>query len=255
MGKNTEPKNQDEVANIPLSDCAERPFIDFVNKTRLDIAVPVIFVAVFVLFAIGRVTHLLSAKSSFEVAYELVFVVGLSLVIFRHRSLFVGLLYGDLNPRGIWQYGLAPLAVVVPILLLSVLIAFVTHTPIHSFESLSIYRRREIVAGFLAPLGEEIVFRVWLQTRFQQGFGKMGEIFGGARLRPWFSAVGAFLCAALFLANHANGFSQWGIYALAAWLTWLRFRHHSLGAALISHFAWNGTLGLFGILVLTHVLK
>jgi len=255
MEQDTAPQSQNETANIPLSACDEQPFIDFVNTARLDIAVPVIFVAVFVLFAACRVTHLLPAGSSFLVAYEFIYFMALLLVILPRRRLFFGLLCGDLNRRTMWLYGLAPLAILVPILVLAVLLTSITHKPIQNFESLNIYRGRDIAAALLAPFGEEIVFRVWLQTRLQQGFGYLGTLFGGARVRPWFSAAGAVLCALLFLANHGGGFSEWGLYALAAWLTWLRFRHRSLGATLISHFVWNGALGLFGILVLMHVLR
>lgn len=255
MEQSTAPPNQNGIDTTPLHVRDEQRFIKFVNVTRLDIAVPAVFIATFFFFAVGRVTHVLPAGSSFLVAYELIYFIVLFLVILPRRTLFIGLLRGDLNRRAMWLYGLAPLAILIPILALAVLIAYLTHEPIHNIESLSIYRRREIAAGLLAPFGEEIVFRVWLQTRLQQGIGKFGTLFGGARVRPWFNALGAILCALLFVANHVNGFSEWGIYALAAWLTWLRFRHRSLGATLISHFVWNAILGLFGMLVLMHVLK
>ena len=254
MEQSTILPNPDEIATISLHERCEQRFIEFVNVTRLDIVVPAIFVAIVVFFFVGDETHLLPSGLSIIVTQAIVYFIGLWFVIFPHRALFVELLRGDLNTRAMWIYGLAPIAIMF-LGLVAVLLSLPTNEPIRQLAPNLMFHRRDIAGALFAPFGEEIVFRVWLQTRLQQGLGRVGELFGGARLRAWFSAAGAFLCGLLFLANHANGFEAWSIYAFAAWVTWLRYRHGSLGATLIAHTGWNAALLLLGILILTHVLK
>lgn len=256
MEQSTILPNPDEVATISLHERGEERFIEFVNVTRLDIVVPAIFVAIVVFFFVGDATHLLPSGLSIVVTQAIVYFICLWLVIFPHRAHFVELLRGDLNTRGVWIYGLVPIAIMFSILgLVAGLLSALTHEPIRQLAPNLVFHRRDIAGVLFAPFGEEIVFRVWLQTRLQQGLGRVGELFGGARLRAWFSAAGAFLCGLLFLANHANGFEAWSIYAGAALFTWLRYRHGSLGATLIAHTGWNAALLLLGILIITHVLK
>jgi len=154
-----------------------------------------------------------------------------------------------------WLYGLAPTVLLVLLLTIALLESILTHTPVRQITPFMVYRRTYILELFLAPIGEELLFRLWLQTRFQQWFGKLGALLGGPRLQAWLSLGGAALCGLLFIVDHASGFTQWSLYGFTAWVTWLRYRHGSLGAVLIAHVAWDGTLGVFGILVLTHILK
>ncbi len=257
MIQNAVYRNHDDIGELSLAERDEQRFIRFVKVARLDIAVPAIFAAtIIILFFLGLAMQVLRAGSSILVAYTFIYFISLLVLILPHRALFVELLRGDLSTRAMWIYGLAPSAIMVLVVgLVTWLLSFLANDPAYQFAPNLIFGPRDIAALLLAPFGEEIVFRVWLQTRLQQGFGKVGDLLGGARLRPWFSAAGAVLCALLFLANHANGFAEWSIYALAAWLTWLRYRHRSLGAALIAHIGWNAGLLLVGILVLSHVLK
>lgn len=248
-------QNQDEIGATPLFECDEQRFVAFVNAARFEFGIPAIFAVIVAL------AFVLPSGISKGTTFEYAFAIGLPLLILpqilipAYRARFVGLLRGDLETRTMWIYGLAPVAILVALLGLVVQVSCLTHESVRQFTSSLIYHRGYIADLFLAPIGEEIFFRVWLQTRLQQGFGKLDAMLGGAQLRPWFSGAGAALCALLFLASHVNGVAQGGLYVLTAWLTWLRYRHRSLGATLIAHVGWDGALGLFGILVLTHVLK
>ncbi len=255
MERSTVTPNKENLDTTPPTERNEQQFVAFVNAARFEFGIPAIFVVIVVL------GFILPSGISKGATFEYAFAIGLPLLILpqivppTYRARFVGLLRGDLETRTMWIYGLAPAAFLVALLGLVVLLSFLTHESVRQFTSGLIYHRDYITDLFLAPIGEEIFFRAWLQTRLQQGFGKMGALLGGARLRSWFSGAGAVLCGVLFMASHVNGVAQGGLYVLTAWLTWLRFRHRSLGATLIAHVAWDGALGLFGILVLTHVLK
>ncbi|MHB8153882.1 MAG: hypothetical protein ACYDG3_12620 [Bacillati bacterium] len=102
---------------------------------------------------------------AFYLAYTLVGVPLLAVAIWKRREC-TRIFFGELDVRGLLLKGLVP--VLGYLALLIVMILFLTHKtgkPYHDFAQQSLYDPWEMLLGLGAPFVEEMLYRVWLQSK------------------------------------------------------------------------------------------
>lgn len=207
---------------------AEQSYARYIQKTRLGFAVFAGTVAFLVLIAAFGL-------QKFAVAYTLTLFVPLAAMAVWQRSDFREVLAGELAWDKVVAVGVVPIGVFLILVLALIYELHLSYgTPIHRYIApmLQGIPRSQDWAVLEAPFVEEVIFRLWFQSRLQQ----------------WFGITGAVLAGAIFLAFHLS-ISPWRL-GVAAILTWIRYRTGSLGATLIAHYTYD--LGLWGFSSFVH---
>lgn len=206
----------------------ESAYLRFISRTRLGVLIAACAVAFFVIFLSGSL-------DGFASAYTLALFLPLTAVAVWHRSDFMPLLPGNRSWRRAVLLGVVPAGAFIATLCGLVYALHLSfHAPITHYVAPLVegFSSSQNWVVFAAPFVEEIIFRLWLQTRLQQYFG----------------IVGAVVTALIFLAIHLT-ISPWRII-LAVILTALRYRYGSLGACIIAHYTYD--LGLWAFVSFVH---
>ncbi|MHB8141030.1 MAG: CPBP family intramembrane glutamic endopeptidase [Vulcanimicrobiaceae bacterium] len=222
---------------------AEQYFLDFITSTRLGVVLVgccVAFILTFVGLAAGDGFLLrygfkfpLTYQEGGAIAYNIGFGLPLVALVCWKRHEFKRMFFGDLDTRRVLFLGLVPALTLFLLpagLIISLSYSF--HTPLRDYIQKVVYTPSLLLLAMLpiGPFVEEMIFRVWLQTRLQQYLGGL---------------AGAILTGIVFFGYHLS--TDLSLISGVVLFSWLRLRYRSLGTTLIAHYTLDLLVFLFGV--------
>lgn len=206
----------------------EAQYLRFIKSTRTGLTI--------LAGAVALLIFLISfGLENFAIAYTATLFVPLAATALWRRRRFSIILLGGLDCRRVIFLGIVPLGI---FLILQCSLIYELHASFHEpitryvapvLEGIPASQNWSI---FEIPFVEEMIFRLWLQTRLQQYLG----------------ILGAVLSAVVFLGLHLT-LSPWRIVG-AIILTWLRYRYRALGACILAHYTYD--VGLWAFVTFVH---
>ena len=206
----------------------EQTYLRFISSTRLGLLIAACAVASFVaIISLGL--------ERFAVCYTVALFLPLAAAALWKRREFGALSLGSNGWLKAALIGFLPSLVFVSVLCGLVYNLHLSyHAPISRYVSpiLDGIPASQNWVVFEIPFVEEVIFRLWLQTRLQQYVG----------------IIGAVVSCMIFVAVHLT-VSPWRI-AVAVLLTVLRYRSGSLAACIIAHYTYD--VGLWAFVAFVH---